>query len=589
VKKAIIGLSLGLAVAGLAATPALANNVLTQTANTIFSQCDGYGMPSSGGDGMTSYAIIWGIFNPPGYGTTAKGNADRGAAGITACDAALADEHLLPAYWRRKVNLLQARALHRLEKGDAKGALADLDLADAAIADRTDPFFARSQGLGLGFVRAYAQGLNGDQKGSEAAALALLDQRPYSRQAPFSALIAVGSGGDPKPLETIDWAIARLQPSSIDVVYRRLIGEGRWAEALPVYRQLVSPKTRRSVNYGAGLVSYADVDVLNSNLFWIDRTGSYAYALAVLGRGAEARAAIAAARARYEAALVPDPPLLAEKRPKKWQIEAASSKRKQQDALATRGAVQLEQWTSLVERRLRMDAGDAAGVVDTLARQPPPRNLIGREFMTALAARLKADPKTLPETLQVVAAATPPAPGAGSATKTVARGGVAALFETLPTAETADHLPRYKKAGSGIWTGDESGFTDTRPEAALVSEYGADIVAVNFRSMQTNPAVAEEMALLRAADLALQAGRSGLVILDRDDVEHTLNSTYYGAVVRSDPTGFSTALTVLFIDKANPPERFRGAEWRVIDARAAYDALASIYVRPEAEKKPKKR
>ncbi|MDQ0465802.1 hypothetical protein QO010_003594 [Caulobacter ginsengisoli] len=586
-KKTIIGLSLGLI--AVTASPALANNVLTQTASTIFSQCDGYGMPASGGDGMTSYANIWGIFNPPGYGTTAKADTNRGTAGIAACDAALADEHLLPAYWRRKVNLLQARALHRLEKGDAKGALADLDLADAAIADRADPFFARSQGISLGLVRAYAQGLNGDQAGSEALAMRLLSQRPYSRQAPFSALIAIGEDGDPKLLEILDRATARLQPSSIDGLYKRMIGEGRWAEAIPLYGQLAAPKTRQRFAYGGTVLEYDTVDILNTNLFWIDRGGSYAYALATQGRGAEARAALAAVRARFEAALVRDPPLLAEKKPKKSQIAAAASKVRQQDALAVRGAAQLNSWTSLVERRVKIDEGGAGAVVDTLVKEPPPRNVIGREFMTALAVRLKADPKTLPETLQVVAAATPPPTPPIPAVIKSRRGGVASLFETLPTAETAEHLPNYKKAGSGIWTGDESGFTDVKVAPALTSEYGPDVATVKFRSMQTNPAVAEEMALLRAADLALQAGKSGLIILARADVEHTLNSTYYGSVVRSDPTGFSTELSVVFVDKANLPERFKGAEWRVIDARAAYDALAPIYVRPETEKPKKKR
>jgi hypothetical protein len=581
----------GVAAALLVACPAASSGATNLDANRNFRSCDGYEIPSPRADGMNSSTLLW--TTVPTDNLAAKASIGSGQWGMEACTAALADDHLLPAYWRRKVNLLQARALHRLELGDAKGALADLDLADAAILDRTDPFFARSQGISLGFLRAYALGRAGNQAGSEAAASQYLALRPYSRQGPFSATVVVGQGSDRKRSEVLERALAQLQPSTIDDIYIYMAHQGRWAEIIPLYKQLSTPKVRRRIGGGGWVQEYDVIELIGSNLFWIDRNGIYAYALATQGRSAEARAALAAATARLDAALVPDPPLKPENNPSQVKIQAAADKIKLQQALAQRGRAQLGRLITLVEMRLRVDEGGAAGVVQDLAKTPLQQNALGRELATALKARLKADPKTPAETLKAVDALTSPPPVIALAPVpqkpgAAQRGDANLLLTSLPLPETPQRMPRYRKAGAGIFVS-EAGFSVTRVSTEFTDTWGPDVMGVEFRSLDTNAQVAEEMALLRAADLALQAGKTGVVVLDRHDVQHTVNNTYYGMVMSSVPDGFSTTLTVVFVDKANPPERLKGAEWRVIDARAVFDALSPIYLRPETDKKSKKR
>ncbi|MDB5432766.1 MAG: hypothetical protein JWP35_3882 [Caulobacter sp.] len=96
--------------------------------------------------------------------------------------------------------------------------------------------------------------------------------------------------------------------------------------------------------------------------------------------------------------------------------------------------------------------------------------------------------------------------------------------------------------------------------------------------------VAEEMALLQAADMARQAGKWGFVVLDRRAEPLKVNevTSSYGAVVR-DVTldaGYRAELAVVFLDKdeAPPPVLTRGRPVRVLEAAAVYSALAPIYM-----------
>ena len=89
--------------------------------------------------------------------------------------------------------------------------------------------------------------------------------------------------------------------------------------------------------------------------------------------------------------------------------------------------------------------------------------------------------------------------------------------------------------------------------------------------------VVEEMALLRAADLAREAGKGGFVIRQRRDYERTRNTTYYGMVLRSDPDGYSTEIEVDFVDLDPLPEVYRLTPWRVLKAEEIFAQLGPVY------------
>lgn len=565
-----------------AAPAARANNVLTQTGTTIFSQCDGYGMPSSGGDGMTKYATIWGIFNPPGYGTTARSSAEMGAAGITACDAALADEHLKPEYWMRKVNLLRARALHRLQRDDVEGALTDLALAKAAIQVPDDPFFARSLGLGLDFVQAYALRKHKEDARSAEIATKAWEVRAYSRGTTLGALVALGYDSTLPEAEKLKQALARFQPSTLDLIYRDLLEGRRWTEVVALYPQLRPPKTRKTVRYGASSYDYFLVDTYSGGMFRLTRGGSYAFALAALGRGPEAEAVIEEARALLEKTMVEPAfpaPQASGKPARKSEVDAYYAESSARVRLRRDGPETLETWAKLVRQRILVSEGKTQEALASLSTDRLSPDPLSVELVDALLAKLPAANKDDAEALKDLRNRLQ------VRKRTPADDGVHVLFEYLPEAEVPERLPVYKAAGKTIF-GNINGFSVT-PVESLTKETGAEVISISFRSQVAPSAIVEEMAMLRAAELARQAGKSGFVILDRGDTSHTSVSTYYGMPLRSDPNGYDTSLSVTFVDLAALPAIYSGTPWRVIDANAVYEALAPIYIRPEVKRRRK--
>jgi hypothetical protein len=250
--------------------------------------------------------------------------------------------------------------------------------------------------------------------------------------------------------------------------------------------------------------------------------------------------------------------------------------------ISKQGGGAIDLWAELVEQRLMIDEGKADQVFKALSEKAPPRGPLGAELVRALAAKTPASDKTTLAALDAMKAKVEVTP------KKRPEPDVSTLFRSLPDAETVKRIAPYKKKTTNIWTGGEDGFTVKPGESPPDWEAPTEgVVSVTFRGASSPAGVVEEMALLRAAELALEKGVKGFVILDRQDVEHTVSTTQYGAVLRTDPAGYSTELDVLFVDPANLPAKYRGAAWRVIDADAVFASLGPIYIRPEADKPEK--
>jgi len=87
----------------------------------------------------------------------------------------------------------------------------------------------------------------------------------------------------------------------------------------------------------------------------------------------------------------------------------------------------------------------------------------------------------------------------------------------------------------------------------------------------------EELALLRAAELARAAGKKGIVIITRKGTRYVTNMTAGGSPQSADPDGFYCELSVVFVDPGALPDAYKDNAWRVINADAVYDQLAPIY------------
>jgi len=156
----------------------------------------------------------------------------------------------------------------------------------------------------------------------------------------------------------------------------------------------------------------------------------------------------------------------------------------------------------------------------------------------------------------VAAGRLPEYPPAGAAT-------VKALLAILPQAETADRRPLY--AVTGVYRGmDGERWTGIRlgpPQGAT-----QDVVA----RCDCAPAMLDDVVLLKAAELALAAGKPAFVV--EAVRRNTLVSPGNGPMLQ---LGYQVDDQVSLLDPA-------GAQGRYLDARAVYDALAPLYP-PAAE------
>ncbi|HVT25074.1 MAG TPA: hypothetical protein VHD95_10635 [Rhizomicrobium sp.] len=536
--------------------------------------CDGYGAASGEGDGMTEIASVLLIFNPIGYGNTGKSSTSVGEDGVADCDAALAD--LPEKHWMRKFSLLRARAMHRLENYDALGALEDVDLAAAVAKGHDDAYFARSLGLGLDIVRAYALRINAKQHDAETVAMQAAGARPYSRQVQLSALIAMGPGVDPADADTVRRAIARLVPTEVDALFLDAFDSGRFAEALALYPQLAPPEEIGNINLSSSERAEREWrDFENAQEFWAWRGGANAYALAALGRNAEARVSLDAARSRLALTTQPPPPLSAadEKDTEAQALHRGAIDIRLQ-AAAQAGKI-LDEWSSMVERRIMVSDGKLKEVMATLQTQPLVHSFAAVDLLESIIAKLpeKERPANSPtkamreklakervEALQVQPSA---------------------LFKSLPEPETASRIPPYEEASTPLLAM-EGSRADIDTEGYRISDPDAQgIVTVSYRGIRAGDSTVEEMALLCAADVARKAGKKGMIVLHRMDVRYTVTTeTGYMVPVRKDPDGYQTELKVVFVDPAALPRQYVDAAWRVIDTDALYAALSPFYIRP---------
>lgn len=79
----------------------------------------------------------------------------------------------------------------------------------------------------------------------------------------------------------------------------------------------------------------------------------------------------------------------------------------------------------------------------------------------------------------------------------------------------------------------------------------------NFTGERSSASVVEELALLRAADLARDAGKTGGRRDGSPRYERTETTYYYGAALRTDPTGYTTQLDLELVDRVALLPRFR--------------------------------
>jgi hypothetical protein len=523
-----------------------------------FQRCDGYGAPNENGDGMTKAALgFLGIFVPePGRGDMRMSTVAFGAAGVEACDAALANPRLLPEYRLRRANLLRARAIHRMAGDTYEAALGDLDAAEQA-GQGSDPLYRRSLGAGIKLFRAYALLKLGRKAEAIEAATAAEAERPYAFGVSVgSALIALNANRDREAFRAHALRIAAIHPGILENLFWEACEFGDFAFAAAIYPQirLTAPRSTPGFRVADDGNSEARQLVRQAKLDAVA-----AFALASSGKSEEGEALLANLRERLDAAARPLP-LRADGKP------AKKDDQRRHDillAMLPDARKNLKMSEQLLGQLAVARKGSLAELRAAVDKDPPP----GAGFVLALLQALVDHSKDAAGELAPVIAKIRDHLQSETA---VPKLSLAEFYEAIPEAEIAKRIPKYKFAKNFLGENTGNGF--------LVSEVGADRVTIDFGGNASSSAIVEEMALLRAADMARNRNKHGLLVLSRRTYQRSTD-VYWGSTrLRTDAQGYSAELTVAFVDPANIPSDLAGSKARVLDPDRIYAELAPIYV-----------
>ncbi len=570
IRWALAALAVGCVMSSANATAAA-----SKSKHTFFTFCDGHGTPRPDNDGLTTDTRSFWLRIPP---TPKPGELSE----VAACDAALADPRLEPDFWERRISLLLARATFKLRAKDFESALADLDLAETVGADREDPVYRHGLKFAVRVARGYT--LRMLDRGRDASELAreAWDLRPYSQEAGVDAFQAIGVNLLQAESEDLLRRLAQTRPDLLDDIYEKLLRERRWAEAEALHPQLRPPLTLRTVRYGGGGVySYFAPNLEKDTSYRIRRTGQHAYTLAALGRQEESRAVFATVNDMLAAAL--EPPPRPRPHPKTGKISVAETEA-YNAALATRARMKpraerdIQSWRNLLAWREKAMAGQTREVVAAIGDQGLLRDPVSLDLIDTVIAALPADDN------RGRAALVSMRRSAGREQTGPAAPTLHPVLSTIEEVSTSYRRTGYRAASRSIF-GSDAGFS-VEPSKEI-APHGGEVYVISFRDHEGYPSFAEEMIVLRAAELARSLGKTGMVVLWRERTEHSITSTYYGVPMSTTDDGISVSLKVTFVDIADPPKAFLGATWRIIDARAAHDALAPAFVGRDPKRRKK--
>jgi len=188
-------------------SPALAG------ASADFSDCDGLRKPKAKDDGMR------------GNATMSRYGLNFGHNTIASCTRALERKQLKPTQNLRRAHLLRARAAAYLKQENTEAALADLDAAEAEVeAYRGKFFFDRSMGLSLDLLRAVALSDAGDDQQAFQLAQTASQARPYSIPIQMAAAIVLDRHA-PEDADRVEiWQnLARIEPKARTATKTRIM------------------------------------------------------------------------------------------------------------------------------------------------------------------------------------------------------------------------------------------------------------------------------------------------------------------------------------------------------------------------------
>lgn len=502
----------------------------------IFAGCDGFGKPGKSADGLGAPASTtrFSFYNARSPGAT-----------ISACTDALAHPKLLQTQGLRRAHLLRARAIAHLRNDNMSEALNDIDLAAAATNEAQEgALYKRSLAVSLDLLRALVY----DRMGNRGEVLRLVREaapmRPYALEVQRIAahLLLINGESDPVARTTL-LAASQLDPefSRYQLALLGLTGNFKaLVELAPPLEEGAAPTTPKSLQD----MLAARGQVTNGLLL--------AYARAATGDAAGARRDLKSTKAQFEALSASPVEMMS--------VDA------QHTLLKPYGEV-IAAYEARIEARIAIQEGRTADALARIKDIKMPVDAVTTDLMKVMKI-------SFPDGGNAAQAAT-------SDRQTTARRSLFVNMAELAIIEpeTKETNSVYKRSrpnvlgalvGAAVSMGTTllSGVQNTDGFSAKQNPDGS--VQVSIIARTTSATVVREMALLRAAELTVEAGKSSFVIVSRNDYTRTLTSTQYGMMISSIPSGYKTDMVIRFPVTDQP-------EQRAIDANAVIQALGPFY------------
>lgn len=515
-----------------------------------FSECDGLKKPKSSDDGMRGEATF------PSY---RFGGREAPSRTLAACNRVLESGKLLPEQTLRRAHVMRARAAAKLELGDAAGALADIDAAqEAGKAYAGDFFYDRSMGVSLDLLRALALNETGDRKAALALAEAAAAKRTYALEVQRVAGMLRAANGD-KPTDPTVWqGLARIDPATRGI-FSQLASQPVDLAGLAAAAGTPSVTLPKAPSLSAIMTDGGNIARLLSE--WsapVNGAMTKAYALAAHGQPEAARAWVEATRAALDAAgpTGSSPGEEGKQAPKDIVALLVEMARTEH----------FKPLADLVDARIAIAEGrldDAATLLQGKQLRATP---VTEEFHAAYAAARAAG-----------AVGAPDLPALAPAAKRGPTRLSAMADDLLIRPESQRKLIDYEKSrpnilgalvGAAFSMGTTllGGIDRTAGFRSTPNEDGS--IKVEYTGNTTSGPVVQEMTLLRAAELAREAGKSHFYVVGRNDYQRYLTQSMNGVPMNRTLTGYKTELTIRLLGEG---------EADALDAVAVIDALGPVY------------
>ena len=452
------------------------------------------------------------------------------------------------APWQQRAAYLRSRA--RAYVADMKPDEALADIAAIRSVEQGDPVYARSFGLSLTMLRALALVQKQDFDGAAAEAQAAMDTRPWSdRIALFAfSMLSVAPGHAEARMALLD-RLVRYDPDLIELRAIERAAAQDWDGAARDWLR-VKPAAGEATTTYLDLPNVRVTGAPGVPIVYIDenRAGRAALTLAMAGQADQARAVLTAARA----GLANPPQLPGFMKNLRANLESAE-----------RGKT-LERWAVLVDAANQLRAGQTKQALDTVQALDWSRaEQLQLAFLASLTSAAGAslsnlsDPKMAMKLLEEE-----------RLRRLRVRFKASELLAELPDHEEGSKTNAYRKQVMFLRA---SGFKSGPSKSGL----GTDI---HLFGDKLTPMAVSEMALLRAAEIAIGEGKAGFVITDRKGYRQTMQQTVYGSPIGPVANaGNGVDLTIVPVDPASLPAALQGSDDRVFDARQVQQALSALY------------